>query len=115
MTLTEIAFNDVPLRRPTPVRPLVVGDCSFEVTFDCLTNDFDDIKNLIAFAGIANKFTLLSGKTIIQTTGTIGDLDIGEDTYGNCAIIGGVQYNEVPGTGMTWWRYRVSFAQDTSL
>jgi hypothetical protein len=112
---TSVSFNDVDLKSPSPVRPRVTGDCGFEITFDCMTDDYDDIQDLIDFGGITNRFTLLSGKTVIQTTGTIGDLDIGGDTYENCAIMGPIQVNEIPGTGGIWWKYRVSFAQDTSL
>jgi len=110
---TIVTFDTTPLRSPSPVAPKLLGDAGMEITFDCLTGDYDDIDDLMAKAGIATKFSLLNGRTVIQTTGTIGDLAIGGDTYTNCAIIGGVKATELPGTGGLWWKYRVTFAQDT--
>ena len=115
---TTVTFNSLPLSRPSPLKPKVITGLSFEITIDCMTDDYTEIENLQAYAGVVNKFTLLSGEVIIQTTSGLYDLVITadeglSDTFSNCAIVGGIQANEVPGTGGKWWKYRVTFAQDT--
>jgi len=113
MTISVI-FDNVTLTNPSPQKPKVTYTEVFEIVFDCLTNSYTDITNIQAKAGIANKNTLVGGKTHIQTTGTKGSLVIGSTTYTNCVIMEPIQVEEVEGTGAAWWTYRISFAQDTS-
>ena len=107
-------FDSVTLQNPSPQKIKVTNSEVFEIAVECLTNDYDDITAIKAKAGIANKTTLVNGKTSIQTTGTKGSLVIDGDTYTNCVIMEPIQVDELEGTGKTWWKYRVSFAKDTS-
>lgn len=114
--MTTVTFDGVELRDPAPLKPREDQD-NFEITIECQTDDFDDVTEIIARAGKSTAQPLLSGKTKIQTTGTLGDLVISgfgssiDGTYTNCAIMDGVKVEEVSGTGGTWWKYTVTFKQ----
>jgi hypothetical protein len=116
MTATVVTFGSVPLRNPSPLDFRIIDDKVFECTFDCSTDDYSDIEALSALAGQIRKSTVYGGYTYIQSTGgTMGDLVIsGVDTFTDCYIDGEIEPREVPGTGMRWWTYRVSFAQHTA-
>jgi hypothetical protein len=73
-----------------------------------------DITALAAKAGDFRQTKLISGKTRIQTTGTVGTLVLGGDSYTNCSIDGGVHVKEVEGSGGLIWKYTVKFVRDTS-
>jgi hypothetical protein len=107
-------FDSVTLVNPSPQKLKVTNSEVFEIAIDCLTDSYADITAIKAKAGIANKTTLVSGKTSIQTTGTKGSLVLEGDTYTNCVIMEPVQVEELEGSARTWWKYRVSIAQDTS-
>jgi len=109
-----VTFDSVPLINPSPQKPKVTYTEVFEIVIDCLTDNYANITAILAKAGIANKTTLVSGKTSIQTTGTKGSLVIPSGTYTNCVIMEPIQVEEVEGTAAKWWKYRVSIAQDTS-
>lgn len=114
--MTTVTFDGVELRDPAPLKPREDQD-NFEITIECQTDDFDDVTEIIARAGKSTAQPLISGKTKIQTTGTLGDLVISgfgssiDGTYTNCAIMDGVKVEEVSGTGGTWWKYTVTFKQ----
>lgn len=114
--MTVITFDGVTLPDPAPLKPSEDQE-NFEITIECQTDDFDDVTEIIARAGKSTAQPLLSGKTKIQTTGTLGDLIISgfgssiDGTYTNCAIMDGVKVEEVSGTGGTWWKYTVTFKQ----
>jgi len=112
--MTTITFDGVELKNPSPLRPKVIYNSHFEIEIECLTEDFADITAIVAKSGITKTTTLLSGKTSVQTTGTKGSLVItGIDlagTYTNCAIMGEVTYEELPGG--TKWKYKVKFVKD---
>jgi len=109
--MVTVTFDSVELMNPSPVRKTVVGSLGLEVTFTCLTDDYTDISSLLAKSGHTSKTVLLSGKTSVQSTGTVGTLSIGSDSYTKCSINGPVQVEEV---SPVWWRYTVSFVQDTT-
>ena len=109
-----VTFDSVALTNPSPQKPKITNSEVFEIAIDCLTNNYADITAIKGKAGIANKTTLVSGKTSIQTTGTKGSLVIALGTYTNCVIMEPIQVEEVEGTAAKWWKYRVSIAQDTS-
>lgn len=114
--MTVITFDNVTLQNPAPLKPNEDQE-NFEITIECQTNDFDDVTEIIARSGKSTAQPLLSGKTKIQTTGTLSDLVISgfdssiDGTYTNCAIMDGVKVEEVFGTGGTWWKYTVKFTQ----
>jgi len=109
--MTTVTFDGVELKNVGPLKPKEDQD-NFEITIECLTDDYTDIDEMIARAGKATSSKLLSGKTAIQTTGTSGTLVIGENMYTNCVIMDGVQVEEEPGTGPTpKWKYKMRFMQ----
>ena len=114
--MTAITFDSVCLQNPAPLKPDEDQE-NFEITIECQTDNFDDVTELIARSGKSTAQPLLSGKTKIQTTGTLSDLIISgfdssiDGTYTNCAIMDGVKVEEVSGTGGTWWKYTVKFKQ----
>jgi len=112
--MTVTFDTTVVLVNPSPQKPKITNSEVFEIVIDCLTDNYADITAIKAKVGIANKSVLVSGKTSIQTTGTKGILVIPSGTYTNCVIMEPIQVEEVEGTAATWWKYRVSFAQDTS-
>ena len=112
--MTVTFDTTVTLVNPSPQKPKVTNTEVFEIVIDCLTDNYADITAIKAKAGIANKTVLVSGRTSIQTTGTKGPLIIPSGTYTNCVIVEPIQVEEVEGTAAKWWKYRVSFAQDTS-
>jgi len=86
-----------------------------EITIEGFTDDESVVDSLITKSGKSSTATLLSGKTKIQTTGTKATLTIGSDIYTGCAITGGVQKDEVEGTGPTpKWKYKATFVQETT-
>lgn len=113
--MTRITFDGAELRNPAPLK-LNEDQENFEITIECQTDDFEDVAEMIARAGKSTSQPLLSGKTKIQTTGTLGDLIISglgsvDGTYTDCAIMDGVKVEEVAGTGGTQWKYTVKFKQ----
>ena len=114
--MTVITFDGVTLQNPAPLSPAEDQE-NFEITIECQTDDFEDIAEMIARSGKSTAQPLLSGKTKIQTTGTLGDLIISgfgssiDGTYTNCAIMDGVKVEEVAGTGGTQWKYTLKFKQ----
>lgn len=112
--MTTITFDSVELKNPSPLKPKEIYGSHFEVEIDCLTETFADVTAIIAKSGITKTTVLLSGKTSAQTTGTKGSLVItGGDlagTYTNCAIMGEITYEELPGG--TRWKYKVKFVKD---
>jgi len=108
-------FDSTPLINVGPLAPTVSAGDSFEISVQCTTNSYADITAIQAKAGIANKVILVSGKTSIQTTGTKGTLVLGSlGTITNCVIMDSVKIEELQGTGGHWWKYSMTFAQDTS-
>lgn len=109
-------FDSVTLKDVAPLSPTVIGSGnSFEISIDCFTDSYTDITNIQAKAGIANKTVLVSGKVHIQTTGTKGTLVLGSlGTINNCVIMDGIRIEEKLGTGGKYWKYSMTFAQDTS-
>jgi len=112
--MTVTFDTTVILVNPSPQKPKITNSEVFEIVIDCLTSDYADITAIKAKAGIAEKTRLVSGKTSIQTTGTKGPLVLPSGTYTNCVIMEPIQVEEIEGTAAKWWKYRVSFAQDTS-
>lgn len=114
--MTVITFDGVTLPDPAPLKPSEDQE-NFEITIECQTDDFEDIAEMIARSGKSTAQPLLSGKTKIQTTGTLGDLVISgfgssiDGTYTNCAIMDGVKVEEVAGTWGTQWKYTLKFKQ----
>lgn len=109
--MTTVTFDGVALRDPAPLAPNEDQE-NFEITIECQTDDFEDIAEMIARSGKSTAQPLLSGKTKIQTTGTVGTLVIDGVSYPNCVIMDGVQVTEEPGTGPDpYWRYKVRFVQ----
>jgi hypothetical protein len=114
MTYTY-TFDSTTLQNVAPLNPIVIGSgTSFEITVQCATEDYADITAIQGKAGVANKNVLVGGKTHIQTTGTKGTLVLGPLTVTNCVIMDGVKVEEIPGNGGLWWKYSMTFAQDTS-
>lgn len=107
-------FDSTALINPGPLKPMIINDEVFEITIDCMTEDYADITAIKAKAGLCKKTILLSGHTCVQTTGTKGTLVLGSDSYTNCAIEGGVQVKEIEGTAAGAWKYSMKFVQDTS-
>lgn len=114
--MIEIKFDGAELRNPVPLMPKEHKH-KFELRFECRTDDYEDILEIISRAGKSTAHPLLSGKTKIQTTGTVGDLEISgydasiDGTYEKCVIIGDVDVEEIPGTGGTWWKYTFTIQQ----
>lgn len=108
--MTTVTFDGVELKTVGPLKPKEDQD-NFEITIECVTNVKNDIDEMIARAGKSAAATLLSGKTKIQTTGMLGTLEIDGVEHENCAIMGGVQIEEVEGTGGTYWKYKMRFVQ----
>lgn len=113
MTTIAVTFDGVSLSNPTP-RSFKKTKDSFSCSFTFATNSEAEIAAIVAKAGTTTATTRLSGKTAVQTLGTSGTLVIGGDTYTKVAIMGEVKPEEAEGSGGIWWRYTVSFVQDTT-
>jgi len=106
-----IYFDTVELVNASPLKPKE-DQRSFEVTIECMTEDYTDVEAMIARAGKTAVATLLTGQTAVQTTTKCGRLDMHGDVHEKCVIVGGVQVDEVEGTGGTYWKYKMRFVQD---
>lgn len=106
-----VTFDGVELVNAGPLKPREDAR-SFEITIECQTEDYTYITAMIARAGKATVSNLLSGQTAVQTKAKYGKLILHDDTYEKCVIVGGVEIEEVGGTGGTQWKYRLKFVQD---
>lgn len=107
-------FDGTTLPNVGLINPAMTGAEVWEVTITGMATTTTAVIAIADKAGQVSKWTLLSGKTKISTTGTRGTLVLGGETYANCAIDGGVQMDEVGGNPPGGFGYTVKFVQMTA-
>lgn len=107
------SFDGTTIPNASPIKEKAIGSLHWEAEIEAYTDDYGDITDLRAKAGRTSTAVLLSGKTSVQTTGTKGTLVLEDgQTITDCVIVGEIEDEEVPGTGLKWWKYRMKFVKD---
>jgi len=110
MTMTTFNAKTVHSRRLS--REYREGTNVHEWTFDCITATSTAITDLCDLMGPVVKTRLLSGKTLIQTTGTKGTLVFNGSSYSNC-VIESLTREESGDSFVGAFPYSISIAQET--
>lgn len=109
-----VTFDGTTLLTREPITSEQVGSLDQRWTFECYAAALSDISTLIGKGGRCRAITLLSGKTSVQTTGTVGTLSIDGTTYSNCSIIGPIIIHEMPASSKSKWFYTVTIVRKTA-
>jgi hypothetical protein len=110
MTMTTFDGKTVHTTRLT--RQYMEGNNVAEWTFSCLTTNSTGIADLVTLMGPMQKTRLLSGKTLVQTSGTKGTLVFNGSSYSNCAIES-LTVDEVGDSFAGVLNYSISFVRET--
>jgi hypothetical protein len=110
--MTMTTFNGYTVHTRQLTRRYMEGTNVAEWTFSCLTTNSTGIDDLITLMGPLQKTRLLSGKTLVQTTGTKGTLVFNGSSYSNCAIES-LTVDEAQDSFAGILTYSISFVRET--
>ena len=105
-------FNGYTVHSRKLSREYTEGTNVHEWTFDCITQYSTAIDDLCALMGPLVKTRLLSGKILIQTSGTKATLVFNGSSYSNCAIES-LTREEAQDSAVGVFPYSISFVRET--
>jgi hypothetical protein len=105
-------FNGYTVHSRRLSREYSEGTNVHEWTFDCITPYSTAIDDLCALMGPLVKTRLLSGKTLVQTSGTKAKLVFNGSSYSNCAIES-LSREEAGDSFVGVFPYTISFVKET--